>query len=82
MADGAEQVGTLVALVGGLERPRAAARPLPHEALLLADPHLVLEPDLDLLLAGHAREMGRKRAREVFLLERPGHPAWGDAGWR
>src|SRR5215207_2418354 len=46
-ADGAEQVGALVALVGGLARARAAPRPLAHEAVLLADAGLVLEPDLD-----------------------------------
>ena len=66
-ADGAEQVGALVALVGGLDRPRAAARPLPDETVLLPDPRLVLEPDLDLLLARHARKVGRERAGEVFL---------------
>ena len=66
-ADGAEQVGALVALVCGLGRPRAAPRPLPDEAVLLADPRLVLEPDLDLLLARHARKVGSERAREVFL---------------
>ena len=47
-ADGAEQIGALVALVGRLPRPRAAPGPLPDEAVLLADPGLVLEPDLDL----------------------------------
>src|SRR5215216_6279448 len=41
-ADGAEQIGALVALVGGLARARAAPRPLPHEAVLLADAGFVL----------------------------------------
>ena len=45
----------------------AAPRPLPREAVLLADPRLVLEPDLDLLLARHPRKVGSERAREVFL---------------
>src|SRR5215204_2640786 len=36
-ADGAEQVGAFVALIGGLAWARAAPRPLPHEAVLLAD---------------------------------------------
>ena len=58
-ADGAEQVGALVALVGGLGRPRAAPRPLPDEAVLLADAGFVLEPDLELLLA---RQIGEMRA--------------------
>ena len=80
-ANGAEQVGALTALVGGLDRPCAAARPLPHEAVLLAyavrreiaRPSTisfrltVLEPDLYPLLARHAREMSSERAREVFL---------------
>src|SRR5829696_6864107 len=43
--DGAKQGGALVALVGGLARARAAPRPLAHEAVLLADAGLVLEPD-------------------------------------
>ena len=42
-------------------------RPFPEDAILLAYAGLVLEPDLDLLLAGHASEVGRERAREVFL---------------
>src|SRR3954468_19756559 len=46
-ADGAEQVRAFVALVGWLPRSRSAPRPLPHEAVLLADAGLVLEPDLD-----------------------------------
>ncbi len=41
-ADGAEQIGALVALVCRLDRPCAAARPPPREAILLADPRLVL----------------------------------------
>src|SRR5215203_6338095 len=41
-ADGAEQVGAFVALIGGLAWARAAPRPLPHEAVLLADAGFVL----------------------------------------
>src|SRR3954454_13570398 len=51
-ADGAEQVRAFVALVGWLPRSRSAPRPLPHEAVLLADAGLVLEPDLDGLARG------------------------------
>ena len=36
-ADGAEQIGVVVTLVGWLARPRSAPGPLPHEAVLLAD---------------------------------------------
>ena len=71
-ADGAEQVGALVAPVGGLDRSRTAARPLPDEAVLLTDPVrdlqslTILEPDLDLLLARHASEMRCERAGKFF----------------
>ncbi len=65
--DGAEKVGAFVALVSGLARPRSASRPLPHEAVLLADPGLVLEPDLDRLSTGDAGQVGAQGGREVFL---------------
>ena len=38
----AEQVGVLVALVGGLARSRPTSGPLAHEPVLLADPGFVL----------------------------------------
>jgi hypothetical protein len=65
--DCAEQIGALVALVGGLARPRSASRPLPHEAVLLADPGLVLEPDLDRLSLGDAGQVSAQGGGEVFL---------------
>jgi hypothetical protein len=40
---------------------------LPHEAILLADPGLVLEPDLDGFSRCDAGQMGPQRVREVFL---------------
>ncbi len=40
--DGAEQIGAVVALIGGLARPRSSPGPLPHEAVLLADAGLIL----------------------------------------
>ena len=46
-ADGAEQVHALVALVLGLARPASSPRPLPHQAVFLAEAHLVLPPKLD-----------------------------------
>lgn len=46
-ADGAEEIGVLIALVGWLAGPRSASGPLTDEAILLADPGLVLEPDFD-----------------------------------
>ncbi len=66
-ANGAEQVGALVALVGGLAGPRAAARPLPDNPVLLADAGFVLKPDLDRPFLRQAGEMRAQRAREVFL---------------
>ena len=65
-ADRAEQGGALVALVGRLDRPRAAPGPLAHEAVLLADAGLVLEPYLDPLTAGYVADMGVKRAGKVL----------------
>jgi hypothetical protein len=41
-ADGAEQVGALVALVGRLDRPGAAPRPLSEKAVLLAYASFIL----------------------------------------
>ena len=43
----AEQVGVLVALFGGLSRPRYPSRPLPNDAIFLADLRFVLKPDFD-----------------------------------
>src|SRR5215213_8229653 len=66
-ADGAEQIGAIIALVLGLARPGAGARPLPHQPVLLTDPHLVLEPQFD---RSCGREMGYGRSQaawEVFL---------------
>ena len=63
----AEEIGVLVALIGGLARPRAAFRPLPHEAVLLSDARLVLKPDFD---GRFLRQMGKVRFQsrcEVFL---------------
>ena len=65
--DGAEQIGALVALVGGLAGPRSAPGPLAYEAVLLADAGLVLEPDLDGLAGRDAGQMGAQGDGEVFL---------------
>ncbi len=66
-ADGAKQIGALVALIGGLRGPGSAPRPLADAAVLLADARLVLEPDLDAFAVGYAAEMRREDAGEVFL---------------
>src|ERR1700722_17675367 len=65
--DRAEQISVVVSLVSRLCGPRSAPGPLAHEAVLLADPGLVLEPDLDRRCLGDALEMSLQRAREVFL---------------
>jgi hypothetical protein len=65
--DCAEQIGVVVALVGGLSGPRSAPGPLADEAVLLADPGLVLEPDFDRRRLRQPLEMSLQRAREVFL---------------
>jgi hypothetical protein len=66
-ADRAEQIGVVIALVGGLPWPRSAPGPLPNLAVLLADAGLVLKPDFDRRRLRQSFEMGLQRAREVFL---------------
>ena len=65
--DRAEQIGVVIALVGGLPWPRSTPGPLADEAVLLADPGLVLEPDFDRRRLRQPFEMSLQRAREVFL---------------
>ena len=79
-ADGAEQVGAFVALIGGLAWARAAPRPLPHEAVLLADAGFVLEPDLDRLAFRQAGAVSVQRRGEVFL--KAATVSSSLAGWR
>ena len=66
-ADRAEQIGVVVALIGGLSGPRSTPGPLADEAVLLADPGFILEPDFDRRRLGEPCEMSFQRAREVFL---------------
>src|SRR4028119_658795 len=65
-ADRAKQIGALIALVGWLSGPRSALSPLPYEAILLADPRLVLEPDLDRLSLGDAGQVGAQGGGEFL----------------
>ena len=65
-ADRAEQIGVVVALVGGLPWPRSAPGPLPNLAVLLADAGLVFKPDFDRRRLRQAVDMSLQRAREVF----------------
>jgi len=66
-ADRAEQIGVVIALVGGLPWPLPAPGPLPNQAVLLADAGLVLKPDFDRRGLRQSFEMGLQRAWEVFL---------------
>jgi hypothetical protein len=65
--DRAEQIGVVVALIGGLSWSRSTPGPLTDEAVLLADPGFILEPDFDRRGLVDAFQMGLQRAREVFL---------------
>src|SRR5829696_9218209 len=76
----AEQVGAFVPLIGGLAWARAAPRPLPYEAVLLADTGLVLEPDLDRLAFRQTGAMRVQRRGEIFLKAATVSSSW--AGWR
>lgn len=66
-ANGAKQIGVVIALVGGLSRPRSASCPLANLAVFLSDPGLVLEPNLDRLALWDVGEMSFQRRWEVFL---------------
>ena len=79
-ADGAEQIGALVALVGRLPGPGAAPGPLADETVLLADASLVLEPHLDRLALCNVGEMRLQRRRKVFLNAAMVSAFW--PGWR
>jgi hypothetical protein len=79
-ADRAKQIGVVVALVGGLPWPRSTPGPLADEAILLADPGFVLEPDFDRRRLWQFVEMSLPRAREVFLNASTICSSW--AGWR
>jgi len=70
-ADRAEQIGVVVALVGGLSWSRSAPGPLADEAVLLADPGFVLEPDFDRRRLRQPLEMSLQRVREVYGMARP-----------
>ena len=66
-ADRSEQIGVVIALVGGLPWPRSAPGPLPNLAVLLADAGLVLKPDFDRRRLRQSFEMSLQRGGKVFL---------------
>src|SRR5271169_7221773 len=66
-ADRAEQIGVVIALVGGLAGFRSAPGPLSNLAILLADPGFVLEPDFHRRRLRQSFEMSHQSAWEVFF---------------
>lgn len=66
-ADRAEQIGPLVACVARGRRARAARRPGVGQAALLADPGLILPPDLERPAARGLWNDGGHQSGEVFL---------------
>jgi hypothetical protein len=63
---GGEQVGRLVALVARLSRPGSPSRPLAGQLALLADPGLVLEPDLDPIPRRFLADSGNDQVGQFF----------------
>jgi hypothetical protein len=53
--DSAKHIGAFVTLIDGLTGTRTTLRPLSHTTVLLADAHLVLEPDFNRNSARNAR---------------------------
>ena len=66
-ADRAEDVGALIALIRRQARPRPLPGPDPGPSVLLAQPGLVLEPNLDPPVLGQMAYVRPERAGEVFL---------------
>jgi hypothetical protein len=67
-ADRAEEIGPLVAGVAGRPRSGAAPRPEAGERALLANPRLILKPDLDRLASDLLGDCCRYRSAEAFLV--------------
>jgi len=66
-ADRTEDIGVLVALIGGLAWTRTFCSPLVDLAVLLANPCFILEPDFNGLVGGDVFQAFCQRFREVFL---------------
>jgi hypothetical protein len=79
-ADGAEDVGRSGSLIPGGSRPGAPLGPSAGDLVLLADPGLVLEPDLDLGADGEPRSDRGYPVGEVFLNAAMASGSW--AWWR
>lgn len=66
-ANGAEQVGRLVALIGRQPWAGAFSGPNPRASVLLADTGLILEPNFDTFGPGSSAQVRGERVGEVFL---------------
>ena len=66
-ANGAEDVGRSGSLIVGCAGPGASPGPSAGDLVLLADPGLILEPDLDLRAGGEPRSDRGYLVGEVFL---------------
>lgn len=66
-ADCAEEIGAFIALVSGLAWPRATPGPLAHDAVLLADARLILEPYLGPLAPGRGAADAPSTSRRSFF---------------
>ena len=78
--DRSKNIRVVIALILGLAGPCAPSRPLPDDAVLLANPRLVLEPDFDGRLLGQMAYVGGERGGEVFLKVSSIPTSW--PGWR
>ena len=67
MADGAEQVGRVVAVVAHHRRTRTDRGPDVFQTAFPADPRLVLKPDLERLAGSRFRQCLNYQASKVFL---------------
>ena len=66
-ADGAEQPGILIALIGRLAWSGATPRPLPDKTVFLPDAGLVLPPEFNPPASGQMPGVGAQDRGEVFL---------------
>jgi hypothetical protein len=66
-ADGAEQIGALMAIVAHHQWPRADRCPDGAVGSLLPHPGFILEPDLDRLARDGGRQCGLQQGGEVSL---------------
>ena len=66
-ANRTEDIGVLVALIGGLAWTRAFWSPLVNLPVLLANPCFILEPDFNDPVRGDIFQAFRQYPRKVFL---------------